>query len=94
MEVVDKLTTDIFKSENDKVFSLFSSVVSTEKDQIIRYCRDEIIPLWFCQENVISIKNVKCNNCKEKAIYEFQVKNFIYEDYAEYLQFIQRNNEY
>ena len=76
MEVVDKLTTDIFKSQNDKVFSLFTSIVSADKDQIIRYSRDEILPLWFCQDNVISIKNLKCYICKEKAIFEFQVNSF------------------
>ena len=76
MEVIDKLTTDIFKSQEDKVFELFSKIVNTDKDQIIRYCRDDIIPLWFCQNNIISVKNLKCKNCGEKLIYEFQVNFF------------------
>ncbi len=73
MEVVDKLTNEIFKAENDKVFELFTSVVSGEKDQIVRYCLDNIMPLWFCRENIISIKNLRCSTCKDKLIYECQV---------------------
>jgi len=83
MEDVDKLTNDIFKSQNDKVFELFAKVVSTDKDQVIRYCRENVPPLWFCQENIISQKNMKCANCQSKASYEFQIMPHIFNMYKE-----------
>ena len=85
--MVNKLQTEIFKSEMDPIFNTFSNVVNHDPLQIIRYCRDEILPMWFCSTGMLTAKNTKCKNCKDDVIFELQVA-FIKIDNALYIQFI------
>ena len=72
-DMVNKLQNELFKSDMDQIFSTFSKVVSYDPEQIIRYSRDGILPLWFCSTGMLTVKNTKCKNCKDEVIYEFQV---------------------
>jgi len=79
-EFISKVQNDIFKStqQEDIFFNLFSKVVNFDPKQIVRYCRDDIFPLWFCKNGMLSMKNSKCKHCGGSMIFEFQVTSLSY----------------
>jgi hypothetical protein len=75
--MIDKIKSDIFKDIPSDIFlSTFTKVTNYDPEQILRYCRDDVFPLWFCKDNLLTVKNTKCKFCNGKLIFEFQV-NFI-----------------
>jgi pre-rRNA-processing protein TSR4 len=77
-EFISKIQNDIFKGtqQEDIFYDLFSKVLKYDPKQIVRYCRDDIFPLWFCKNGMLSTKNLKCKNCGSPMIFEFQVRIF------------------
>jgi pre-rRNA-processing protein TSR4 len=77
-EFMAKIQNDIFKSsqQEDIFYNLFSKVLNFDPKQIVRYCRDDIFPLWFCKNGMLSMKNSKCKNCGSQMTFEFQVISF------------------
>jgi hypothetical protein len=72
--MIDKIKTDIFKDNPSDIFlQTFIRVTHYDPEQIIRYCRDDIFPLWFCKDGLLTVKNTKCLSCNGKLIFEFQV---------------------
>ncbi len=71
--MINKLQKEIFKNVNDQILDVFTAVTKYDPEQILRYCRDEVFPLWFCNNELLTMKNTKCNNCKGDLIFEFQV---------------------
>ena len=71
--MINKLQKDIFKSVNDQILECFTAVTRYDPEQIIRYCRDDVFPLWFCNNELLTMKNTKCKNCNGELIFEFQV---------------------
>jgi len=84
-ELIDKLTQDFFKANNDIIFDLFSKVIGYEKEQIIRYSRELTIPLWYNQNNIIEISKLKCIKCNSNLNCEFQIMPYIFSLYEEIL---------
>ena len=82
-EVIGKLQKDIFKISEDLFYDLFTKVVTYDPKQVIRYCRDDVMPLWFNSVGMVTVKNLKCKNCKSDLIYEFQVMPNIFNLYKE-----------
>ncbi len=75
-EIISKLQKNIFKNAEDIIFQVFAKVISYDPNQVVRYCRDDIIPLWFTQNGMLTTKNTKCRNCGGELIFEFQVIYF------------------
>jgi len=82
-EMITKLQNDVFKTADDIIYDLFSKVVSYDQEQIIRYCRDDLLPLWFNKNGMLTMKNTKCKNCNGELIFEFQVMPNIFNLYRE-----------
>jgi hypothetical protein len=93
-EIINKLQKNIFKNAEDIFFEVFSKVTSYDPKQVVRYCRDDIFPLWFCNSGMMTMKNTKCKNCGGDVIFEFQVKknikliHYLFLDHASYFQSI------
>lgn len=66
---------DILKLNEDIIFDCFNKVVGFDPNQIIRYSRGEVFPLWFNKHKMLINKPKFCENCKCEMIYEFQVIN-------------------
>jgi len=82
-EMLSKFQGDIFKTADDVFYDLFSKVLEFDPEQIIRYCRDDVIPLWFNSKEMLTMKNTKCKQCKGDLIYEFQVMPNIFNIFKE-----------
>ena len=72
-EILTKLQNDIFKISEDIFYDLFSKVVGYDNKQILRYNREDTIPMWFCKNGMLTLKNTKCKVCGGEVIFEFQV---------------------
>jgi pre-rRNA-processing protein TSR4 len=72
-EMISKLQKDIFQSSEDVFYDLFSKVCSYDPKQILRYCRDDVLPLWFNNKGLLTMKNKRCKYCEGEMIFEFQV---------------------
>jgi hypothetical protein len=62
-----------FKIDNDIVFRFFYNIIKENPDQIVRYSRDKIKPLWYCTNNIMKNTSIKCKNCKREKLFEFQI---------------------
>ena len=65
-------------SHEDIIMSIFTNVTNYDKKQIIRYYRNNFYPLWFTQDNMLTIKNTKCKNCCGNVIFEFQIMPYLF----------------
>lgn len=74
----DKIKDPMAVLNNDVFFLLSSKIIRENPTQVIRYCRRDIKPLWYCKNNVMTNKNLKCNLCGKKKIFEFQVMPYIF----------------
>ncbi len=72
-DMINKLQKDIFNTVSDKILECFQAVTRYDSEQVLRYCRDEVFPLWFCNNELLTMKNTKCKNCNGDLIFEFQV---------------------
>ncbi len=77
-EIISKLQKNIFKNMEDIFYDVFSKVISYDPKQVVRFCRDDIFPLWFSNTGMMTLKNTKCKNCGGELIFEFQVRNIIF----------------
>jgi hypothetical protein len=84
-EIISKLQKNIFKNMEDIFYDVFSKVISYDPKQVVRFCRDDIFPLWFSNTGMMTLKNTKCKNCGGELIFEFQVRNIIILLYSLYL---------
>lgn len=73
----------MFKANEDVFFETFSKVVSYDQEQIIRYCRDGVYPLWFSSTGLLTTKNTKCKTCGGEVVFEFQIMPNIFNLYKE-----------
>lgn len=78
-EIEDKLEDEFLKKlevtkpNTDIFFRFFSEVVRFDRDQVVRYCRDGVQPLWYCRNNLMTARNLKCRSCDKKLTFEFQI---------------------
>jgi pre-rRNA-processing protein TSR4 len=82
-DMVNKLQENVFKNLKDIFYDVFSKVVSFDPQQVLRYCRDDVIPLWFTNQGMLTIKNTKCKNCGGEMIFECQIMPNIFNIYKE-----------
>lgn len=83
-ELLSKMAErSMFKPEDDIFYKFFSAIVNENPQQIIRYCRDNIKPLWYCKSNMMTNKNITCKYCGKKKIFEFQVMPYVFLLYKE-----------
>lgn len=79
IEEVDELESDQQLNENeDLFFQVFSSVVDYDKKQVVRYYRNDYFPLWFTKDEMLTVQNTKCKNCKGEIEYEFQIMPYLF----------------
>lgn len=69
--------------DDDPVFRCFMKVIKSNSHQVVRYCRDDVNPLWYCKSNILYSKDIRCNNCGGRRIYEFQIMPYIFTLYKE-----------
>lgn len=62
-----------FKIDNDIVFRFFYNIIKENPDQIVRYSRDKVKPLWYCSNNIMKNTKLKCKNCNKEKMFEFQI---------------------
>ncbi|XP_075059514.1 programmed cell death protein 2 isoform X2 [Mixophyes fleayi] len=60
------------ETEEDKLFNKFKKRISTEPEQVLRYCRSGD-PLWISLQNVPKENDVPNCACGAKRLFEFQV---------------------
>jgi pre-rRNA-processing protein TSR4 len=72
-EMIGKMQKEIFKMADDMFYDTFCKVVEYDPKQVVRYCREDVIPLWFNQNGMVTVRNLKCKNCKGDLIFEFQI---------------------
>ena len=68
----------IDSSNNDIIFNLFTRVTNYDKEQVVRFYRNNFYPLWFTQEKMLSTKKTKCNNCGGDIVFEFQIMPYLF----------------
>lgn len=62
-----------FKIDDDIVFKFFFNMIRDNSDQVVRYSRSDIQPLWYSSNNIMKDSNITCQYCKKKKLFEFQV---------------------
>ncbi|XP_034964388.1 programmed cell death protein 2 isoform X2 [Zootoca vivipara] len=61
------------ETQDDKIFQKFKEKISSEPEQIIRYCRDGEGPLWISAENIPQETDIPNCLCGSKRVFEFQI---------------------
>ena len=85
IEKIEEVSDD--EKENDKILdstnqdiimNLFINVTNYDKQQVIRFYRNNYYPLWFTQEKMLTTKKTKCTNCGGCVEFEFQIMPYLF----------------